>query len=124
MIWCKLALRGSNCTFSNNFADQTREHRCQVEGWVVGKGHWCRRTVARCADCKGPHFAQAKVCPKIKAAGSEARGWRSPSPKWRQPAEAVRPEEPPITTGGETEAKVVEGDDVGHESGSGEEMEE
>ena len=38
--------------------------------------------------------------------------------------EAARPEEPPITTGGETEAEVVEGEDVGHESSSGEEMKE
>ena len=95
-----------------------------MEGCDVGKGQWCRHTVTRCANCKGPHFAQAKVCPKKKAARSEAKGWRSPSPKWRQPAETARPEEPPITTGGETEAEVVEGEDVGHESGSGEEMEE
>ena len=38
--------------------------------------------------------------------------------------EAARPEEPPITTGGETETELVEGEDVGHESSSGEEMEE
>ena len=80
--------------------------------------------MARCANCKGPHFAQAKVWPKKKAARREAKGWRSRSPKLRQPAEAARPDEPPITTGGETEAEVVEGEDVGHESGSGEEMEE
>ena len=79
-----------------------------MEECDVEKGHWCRHTVARCANCKGPHFAQAKVWPKKKAARREAKGWRSRSLKLRQPAEAARPDEPPITTGGETEAEVVE----------------
>lgn len=100
---------------------EMREHRCPVEGCGVGKGHWCRHTVARCANCKGSHFAQAKVCPK-KAARNGAKGWRSPSPRWREPAAAVQPEDPPTTADWEDEGEV-EVEDVRHESSSGEEME-
>ena len=99
----------------------TREHRCPVEGCGATKGHWCKHTVARCANCKGPHFGQAKACPKKKAARGEAKGWRSPSHKWRQRGEASRPEEPPSTTREETEG-AVEGGETRHESPSGERM--
>ena len=97
--------------------------RGAVPGEVTGagRGHWCKHTVAKCANCEGPHFAQAKVCPKKKAARSEAKGWRS-SPKWRQRGETSRPEEPPTTAGGEPESEV-EGEETWHESNSGEEME-
>ena len=78
--------------------------------------------MAKCANCRGPHFAQAKACPK-KAARSEAEGWRSPSPKWRQPAQAGQPEEPPTSAGGEKGGEM-EVEEVRYESGSGEEMEE
>ena len=101
----------------------TREHRCPVEGCGVGKGHRCGHTVAKCANCGGPHFAQAKACPKKKAARGEAKGWRSPSPKWRQPAEAEQPEEPQATAEGEKGKGEVEVEEVGHESSSGEDME-
>ena len=100
----------------------TKDHRCPVEGCGVGKGHRCGHTVAKRANCGGPHFAQAKACPKKKAARSEAEGWRSPSPKWRQPAVgAVPPEEPPAGVEGGTE-DAMEVEEVGHESSSGEEM--
>ena len=70
-----------------------------------------------------PHFAQAKACPKKKAARSEAEGWRSSSPKWSQPAQAGQPEEPPTSAEGENGGEM-EVEEVWHESGSGEEMEE
>ena len=43
------------------------------------RGAWTGRaiganTVAKCANCGGPHFGQAKACPKKKAARSEAKG--------------------------------------------------
>ena len=79
--------------------------------------------MAKCANCGGPHFAQAKACPK-KAARGEAKGWMSPSPKWRQPAEAEQPEEPQATAEGEKGKGEVEVEEVGHESSSGEDMEE
>ena len=89
---------------------KTTDHRCPVEGCEVKKGHWCRHTVAKCANCKGPHFAQANVCPKKKAARGEAKGWRSPSPKWRQRVEGTQQPEEPLTEaerGPEGEAEVV-----------------
>ena len=57
--------------------------------------------MVKCANCGGPHFAQAKACPKKKAARSEAAGWMSPFPKWRQPVQAEQPEEPPTSAEGE-----------------------
>ena len=39
--------------------------------------------------------------PKKKVARGETKGWRSPSPKWRQPAEAEQPKEPHATAEGE-----------------------
>ena len=55
-----------------------------MEGCRAKKGHWCQRTVAKCANCRGPHFAQARVCAETRAACNEAKGWRSPPPTWRQ----------------------------------------
>ena len=92
-----------------------------VRGW---KGHRCGHTVAKCANCGGAHFAQAKACPKKKAARGEAKEWRSPSPKWRQPAEAEQPEEPQATAEGRKGKGEVEVEEVWHESSSGEDMEE
>ena len=43
--------------------------------------------MARCANCRGPHFAKANACPKKKAARGEGKGWRSLSPKRRQQSE-------------------------------------
>ena len=64
-----------------------------------------------------------KVCPKKKAARSEAKGWRSSSPRWRQPAEAAQPEDPQVTADGEVEGEV-EVEEVRHEPNSGEAREE
>ena len=55
-------------------------------------------TVAKYGNIGGPHFAQANACPKKRAAGGEAKGWRSPSPTWRQRGQASRPEGPPANT--------------------------
>ena len=55
--------------------------------------------MAKCANCKGPHPAQANDCPKKKAARGDAKGWRSLSPKWRQRGKASPPEAPPATAG-------------------------
>ena len=71
--------------------------------------------MAKCANCRGPHFAQVNVCLKKKAARSDAKGWRSPSPRWRQQAEtAQQPEEPSAAaeSGPEGKARV----EVEHES--------
>ena len=66
--------------------------------------------MAKCANCKGPHFAQANVCPKKKATRREAKGWRSLSPKWRQRVEETQQPEEPLTEaerGPEGEAEVA-----------------
>ena len=76
----------------------TKDHRCPAEGCRARKGHWCRRAVPECANCRGPHFAQANACPEKKAARGDAKGWRSPSPKWKQRGEASLPEDPPTGT--------------------------
>ena len=76
-------------------------------------------TVAKCANCGGPHFGQALAFPKKKAARSEAEGWRSLSPKWRQPARTEQPEEPPTNAEGET-GGAIEVEEEWHESSSGE----
>ena len=102
---------------------ETRDHSCPVEGCVDKKGHWCKHTVAKCANCGGPHFGQALACPKRKAARIEARGWRSPSPRWRQRGEAPVVEEPQdLAKGGDVKGGA--GEEIRHESYSGEEMEE
>ena len=80
--------------------------------------------MAKCANCGGAHFAQAKACPKKNAARGAAKGWRSTSPKWRQPAEAEQPEEPQATAEGGEGNGEMEVEEVGHESSSGEDMEE
>ena len=36
---------------------ETKDHRCPVDGCKVKKGQWCQHTMAKCANCKGPHFA-------------------------------------------------------------------
>ena len=81
--------------------------------------HAARRS--KCANCRGPHFAQANACPK-KAARGDTKGWRPPSPKWRQRGETSQPEQPPTTAGGEPEGEVEE--ETQHEPAPGEEMEE
>ena len=92
-------------------------------GCGAGKDHRCGHTVAKCANCGGPHFAQALACAKKMAARSEAEGWRSPSPKWWQPAQAAQPEEPPAGASGEGGGDM-EVEEIRHESSSGEDMEE
>ena len=79
--------------------------------------------MAKCAGCKGPHFAQANACPRKKAARSDAKVWRPPSPKRRQRGETSRPEDPPATAEGEAEGEGDE-NEVRHESNPGKEMEE
>ena len=70
----------------------TEDHRCPVEGYQAGKGHWCQHTVPKCAKCRGPHFAQANACPKKKAVPGDAKGRRSFSAKWRPRGGASLPE--------------------------------
>ena len=101
---------------------RTLDHSCPVEWCEVKKGHWCKRTVVKCANCGGPDFGQAKACPKKKAARRDAKGWRSPSPKWRQRGEA--PERAGSQDSGVGEhVEDSAGDKVWDESLSGEEME-
>ena len=40
--------------------------------------------MAKCANCKCPHFGQAYACPKKKAASGDAKGGMSPSSTWSQ----------------------------------------
>ena len=91
-----------------------------MEGCRAKKGHWCQHTVTKCANCKGPHFAQANACPK-KAARGDAKGWRSPSPTWRQRGKTSPPEEPP-TDAQETPRGRIEVEE--YEPASEEAMEE
>ena len=63
---------------------ETTAHRCPVEGFQARKSHWRRHIVANCGKCRGPHLAQANACQKKKAARSDTKGWRLPSPTWRQ----------------------------------------
>ena len=74
--------------------------------------------MAKCANCGGPHFAQAKACPKKKAARSEAEGWRSPPPS----GGSLLRQEPPTSAEGEKGGEM-EVEEVWYESGLGEEME-
>lgn len=60
---------------------EMKDHRCPVDGCKVKKGQWCQHTVAKCANCKGPYFAQANACSKKKVARCEAKWWRSPPPR-------------------------------------------
>ena len=56
--------------------------------------------MAKCANCKGPHFAQANACPKKRAARGDAKGCRSPSPTWRQLGKTTPPKETPADARG------------------------
>ena len=53
---------------------ETADHQCPVEGRKVKQGQWCNHTVAKCANRKRPHFAQANAYPKKKAARGDANG--------------------------------------------------
>ena len=85
-----------------------RERLCPVGGYQAAKDHWCQHTVGKCANCKGPHFAQVNACPKKKAARGDAKGWRSPSPTWRRRGKTSPPEEPPASAEEIPEGGVVE----------------
>ena len=93
-----------------------------MEGCGVGKGYWWRHAVAMCANCKGPHAGHALACPTKNAARSEAKGWRSPSPRWRQQDASPRLDPPPTATGQRKGEEEVE--ETRHESSSGEEIDE
>ena len=101
---------------------ETKDHRCPVDRCKVKKGQWCQHTVAKWANCKGPHLAQANAFAKKKAARGEAKGWRSPPPRWRQREESQQPEEPSSTAeSGRTGEVEVEAE---QEPAGGEAMEE
>ena len=91
---------------------QDEEPPMPCGGFRVKKGHWCQHTVAKCANFRGPHFAQANVCPGKRTARSDAKRWRPPSPTWRQRGKISQPEEPPTgtqeTNGGKPEEAVEE----------------
>ena len=94
-----------------------------MEGCAVRKGLRFKHTVAKCANCEGPNSGQTKVCPRRKAARSEAKGWRSTLPRWRQRGEAPGVTEPRATAeGGQVDGGAEE--QIRHESSSGEEMQE
>lgn len=76
--------------------------RCRAK-----KGHWSQHAVAMCANCKGTHFAQANACAKEMAARGDAKGWRSPSPTWRQRGKTSPPEELPASAEETPEGGVV-----------------
>ena len=49
-------------------------------------------------ELQRPPLAQANVCSKKRTACGDAKGWRSPSPTWRQRGTTSKPEEPPAET--------------------------
>ena len=76
--------------------------------------------VAKCPNCKGPHFAQANACKAKGGARALARGWRSPSPT-RKGKGAQAPDAPEdktnnaLATGGEMEVETEVGSGGGAE---------
>lgn len=100
--------RGGSCGEEH----ETREHMCSAEGCTARQGQTCKNITAECVNCRGPHFAQANVCPKKREARWEAKGWRSPSPQRRKREARVpeaREEESPSTLAmGEGEVEVEE----------------
>ena len=51
----------------------TTDRRCPVEGCRVGRGHQCPHGAAKCANCGGPHGAQADACVHKRGARQSAR---------------------------------------------------
>ena len=82
---------------------------------------WTHR--GKVCKLRGPPLRAGLSLREKKAARSEAEGWRSPSPKWWQPAQAAQPEEPPAGASGEGGGDM-EVEEIRHESSSGEDMEE
>ena len=78
-----------------------------MEGCWATKGHWCQHAGAKCANCKDPLFAQAIACAKKMAARGDVKGWRSPSPTWRQRGKTSPLEEPPASAEEIPEGGVV-----------------
>ena len=67
----------------------------------------CPHTMAKCANCGGPHGARADACAAKKIAQHAARGWRSPPPPRRGKKEAPDAAAPDIEGEGEPEAEEV-----------------
>ena len=92
-------------------------HRCPVEGCKVGRGRPCPHEAVKCANCGGPHGARADAFAAKREAGGEARGWRSPSPKWREKGKGPeKPEE--RTTAAQSEEEGEAEVDVPEEEGA------
>ena len=71
----------------------------------------CPHTTAKCANCGGPHGTRADACAAKRIAQHTARGWRSPSPPWREQREALG-----------AEATAAQGEEQGEPEAEMEEM--
>ena len=58
----------------------TTDHRRPVEGRRVGRGRHCPHVTVKCANCDGPHGAQAEACAAKRTARQACRGWRPTPP--------------------------------------------
>ena len=85
------------------------------------KGHWCKHTVAKCANYGGPHFGQARVYPKKKAVAVRRGGGGLLQPGGDSGAPDAA--EPQVTAEGERVEGGAE-EEIRHESSSREEMQE
>ena len=93
----------------------TQNHWCSVEGCRAGRGRGCPHETAKCANCKGPHWARAEACAAKKEARQLAWRWKSPPrPRrewaWRGTAPKRLEDETPVASEGgeEVEAEVEE----------------
>ena len=85
----------------------TKDHRCSVEGCLVGRGRMCLHVTAKCANCGGPHGARADACAAKRIAQHAARGWRSPPPPRRERRDAPDATAPAVEEEGELEAEEL-----------------
>ena len=71
----------------------THDHQCSIVGCKAVRGHGCTHVTTQCANCKGPHGAQADTCAAKKEARQLAWGWKPPPRPCREKG-AKAPEAP------------------------------
>ena len=86
-------------------------HKCSVEGCVAKWGQTCHRVTAMCGNCRcrGPHFAQANICPKERKVRYEVGGGRPPlhESSWVLPHRRMTPPSAAALDEGEMEVGMV-----------------
>jgi hypothetical protein len=59
---------------------KTKDHECDVVGYMAKKGQNCTYKNNKCANCKGNHIVKSNVCPKKQEAipntKKETTNWR------------------------------------------------